>query len=137
MPTLWRLGPLAVGRVVLYRFACRFGFYRLLMPVKKWTNEWPFFSPGKHSVAPFDTSDVHQKILDRANRLRFRVYDGDICDEPLMWLGIKDLKMGRVKPTGNIVFPDGGYVVLRSGDVCGFVRFANFHFRPRHIIWES
>ena len=70
LPTLWRLGPLAVGWVVLYRFACQFGFYRLWMPIKKWTNEGLFFSPGKHSVVPFDTADMRQKILVRANRLR-------------------------------------------------------------------
>ncbi len=61
-----------------------------------------------------------------------RVYDGGICDEPLMWLGIRDFKMNMVKPEGNILFPDGGYAVLRCGEARGFVRFANFRFRPSH-----
>jgi len=60
------------------------------------------------------------------------VYDEGICDDPLKWLGISDLKMDRVKPTGDIVFPDGGYVVLRCDESRGFVRFANFRFRPSH-----
>jgi len=34
-----------------------------------------FFFPGKHSVVPFDTADMRQKILDRANRL----LEGEFC----------------------------------------------------------
>lgn len=50
---------------------------------------------------------------------------------------------GELKACGSAQFDDGGYAVLRSGEMCCFLRYPRYRFRPRHAdalhvdLWQS
>lgn len=66
--SIWKLGPVAIGRVAAYRIACRSGLYRMLLPVQSWEGIGDFFAPSP--LPPPSLSIESRRIhLDRANAL--------------------------------------------------------------------
>lgn len=68
LPTLRRLGFASVAAVAVYRLACRVGYYRLTMPVRKWRWGTDFFQPGR--PVPLESNDLSSNaIVESANDL--------------------------------------------------------------------
>lgn len=68
LPTLWRLGPVAVAYVAAYRLACRCGLYRHWLPVQQWDGGGDFFAPTP-IPPPTLALPSREALLARAERL--------------------------------------------------------------------
>lgn len=80
LPVLWRLGPGAVAGVAVYRLACRWGLYRLLLPVRHWKGNGDFYVPAAMS-SPVLSQQYREILLDRAEHLLAGKLDYFSCSE--------------------------------------------------------
>lgn len=63
--------------------------------------------------------------------LERRAYDATSCDEQLRWLDLVTPSL-HMTPSQSVTYADGGFAVMRRGDVGVVARFPRFRFRPSH-----
>ena len=68
LKTFWKLGITSIVHVAAYRAACKFGLYRLLLPIRHWSDGSVFYSP-ESSPAPSISSESRIILLERAGAL--------------------------------------------------------------------
>lgn len=122
LPTLWKLGPIAVAWVGAYRLACRLGYYRRTMPIEEWRSGKEFFT-NVCTDAPEISDESRARIIGTAEALlrgQVRFFGNDsyrlgsppdwfydpIADVRLQakdhWSSIGDFAAGDIKCTWEV-----------------------------------